>query len=117
VDGAIKLNSFLQAQTQAKMSQPFHQLPHKATIPLEPFSAEIPESVLEDLKRRIDDTPEIRETYETTGRAERDGEDLGVKKDWTNEALKLWTGDFKWYVSPAVLCRFGLGWTDIQAIH
>lgn len=99
------------------MSQPFHQLPHKATIPLEPFSAEIPESVLEDLKRRIEDTPEIRETYETTGRAERDGEDLGVKKDWINEALKLWTGDFEWYVSPVVLGRLDLGWTDTQAIH
>jgi hypothetical protein len=78
------------------MSQAFHQLPHKPTVALEPFEANISDSVLEDLKRRIDDIPEIRDTYETLGRAERDGEDLGVKKDWITEAIKLWTGGFDW---------------------
>jgi len=80
------------------MSKPFQQLPHEPTIPLKSFTANIPDSVLEDLKRRIKDTPEIRDTYETLGRAEKDGEDLGVKKGWMNEALDLWTGGFDWYV-------------------
>jgi hypothetical protein len=86
------------------MSKPFKHLPNEPTIPLKPFSANIPDSVLEDLKRRIKDTPEIRDTYETLGRAEKDGEDLGVKKGWMNEALDTWTGGFDWYISCFVLC-------------
>jgi hypothetical protein len=80
------------------MSKPFQKLPNEPTIPLKEFTANIPDSVLEDLKRRIQDTPEIRDTYETLGNAEKDGEDLGVKKDWIKEAISLWTGDFDWYV-------------------
>lgn len=80
------------------MSKPFHQLPHEPTIPLKPFKAEIPQSVLDDLKRRIEDTPEISDTYETLGRAEKEGEDLGVKKDWITEAINEWKGGFDWYV-------------------
>jgi microsomal epoxide hydrolase len=87
------------------MSKPFQQLPNEPTIPLEPFSANIPDSVLEDLERRIKDTPEIRDTYETLGRAEKDGEDLGVKKGWVNEALDTWTGGFDWYVPCVSLQR------------
>lgn len=80
------------------MSKPFHQLPHESTFPLKPFKAEIPQDVLDDLKRRIGDTPEIRDTYENSGRAERGGEDLGVKKDWLSQAIAHWKGDFDWYV-------------------
>jgi len=80
------------------MSKPFQKLPNEPTIPLKEFIANIPDSVLEDLKRRIQDTPEIRDTYETLGHAEKDGEDLGVKKDWMKKAIALWTGDFDWYV-------------------
>lgn len=78
------------------MSKPFHDLPHKTSIPLKPFTAEIPQSVLDDLKRRIGDTPEIRDTYETLGRAEKNGEDLGVKKGWMTEAINEWKGGFDW---------------------
>jgi hypothetical protein len=80
------------------MSKPFQKLPNEPTIPLKEFTANIPDSVLEDLKRRIEDTPEIRDTYETLGNAEKDGEDLGVKKDWIKDAIALWTGNFDWYV-------------------
>jgi hypothetical protein len=80
------------------MSKPFQQLPNEPTISLEPFKASIPDSVLEDLKRRINDTPEIRDTYETLGKAEKDGEDLGVKKNWMTDAISLWTGKFDWCV-------------------
>ena len=78
------------------MSKPFHTLPNEPTIPLKPFKADIPQSVLDDLKRRIEDTPEIRDTYENLNRAEKEGEDLGVKKDWLNKAIKEWTGEFDW---------------------
>lgn len=80
------------------MSKPFQKLPNEPTIPLKEFTANISDSVLEDLKRRIKDTPEIRDTYETLGNAEKDGEDLGVKKGWMNEAIALWTGEFDWLV-------------------
>lgn len=80
------------------MSKPFHTLPNEHTIPLKPFKADIPQSVLDDLKRRIEDTVEIRDTYENLNRAEKEGEDLGVKKDWLSKAIKKWTGGFDWYV-------------------
>lgn len=80
------------------MSKSFQKLPNEPTIPLKEFTANIPDSVLEDLKRRIEDTPVIRDTYETLGNAEKDGEDLGVKKGWITEAVSLWTGEFDWCV-------------------
>lgn len=80
------------------MSKPFHTLPNEPSIPLKPFTAEIAQSVLDDLKRRIEDTPEIRDTYENLDRAEKDGEDLGIKKDWMSEAIKGWKGTFDWHV-------------------
>ena len=92
----IPLSNTHKTNSAYTMSRPFQQLPNKPTIPLKPLTANIPDSVLEDLKRRIKDTPEIRDTYETLGRAEKDGEDLGVKKGWMNEALDLWTGGFDW---------------------
>lgn len=84
------------------MSKPFHRLPHTPTIPLKDFAADIDDSVLEDLKRRIHETPEIRDTYETLANADKDGEDLGVKKGWINDAVSHWTGGFDWYV--AMVC-------------
>ena len=66
---------------------------------MKPFKAEIPQSILDDLKRRIEDTPEIRDTYENLDRAEKNGEDLGVKKEWMTEAIREWKAGFDWYVT------------------
>jgi hypothetical protein len=96
--GTVSSSTFHHYDQVRTMSKPFQKLPNEPTIPLKEFTANIPDSVLEDLKRRIQDTPEIRDTYETLGNAEKDGEDLGVKKDWIKEAISLWTGDFDWYV-------------------
>jgi hypothetical protein len=99
--GTVSSSSSITTIKLGTMSKPFQNLPNEPTIPLKEFTAKIPDSVLEDLKRRIEDTPEIRDTYETLGNAEKDGEDLGVKKDWIKEAISFWTGGFDWYVIGA----------------
>ncbi|WVR06130.1 hypothetical protein IAU60_003160 [Kwoniella sp. DSM 27419] len=58
-------------------------LPHKPTIQLDEFHPSIPQIRLDDLKDRLRRSVEILPTYENTCE-----DDLGVKKDWMEGALK-----------------------------
>ena len=67
----------------------FGKLPHKPNgIEVTPFKAHAEDAQLEDLKRRICETPTPKKTYENSTTKEQ----LGITRDWLVKAIDRWEG-------------------------
>jgi hypothetical protein len=72
----------------------FATLPHAPTIPIRSFRADIAQSAIDDLSRRLHDTSLPRKTFENS----HTKEELGVTWDWMKDAVDQWK-TFDWSVS------------------
>ena len=66
--------------------------PHPPKIALKSFAVHIPQPLIDDLHRRLEDHTDIPTTYENSF---TDG-NLGVEKGWVEEALQVWRSDYDW---------------------
>jgi hypothetical protein len=73
------------------MSAPYATFPHDPSIPFKTFKAAIPQTAIDDLKRRINDSPVPRKTYENNCTKEQ----LGVTWEWMKDAVEEWK-TFDW---------------------
>ena len=69
----------------------FAQFPHTPTITVKPFRAHADQAVLDDLKRRLEDAPTPRKTYENTTFKGQ----LGITREWLLKATEHWKS-FDW---------------------
>ena len=75
------------------LPNPFHTFPHTPTIPISPFRVAIPQTDIEDLKRRVNDAPKPHRTFENS----TTDEDLGITREWLTHAVDEWKR-FDWWV-------------------
>lgn len=75
------------------MSKPYGILPNSPTIEVKPFEVDIQQKQIDDLKRRLEDTPTPRTTFENTTTDEQ----VGIKKDWLVGAVDEWKA-YDWLV-------------------
>lgn len=73
------------------LPNPFHTFPHTPTIPISPFTVNIAQGKIDDLKRRINDAVKPRKTFENS----TTDEPVGVTYDWLTNALEEWK-TFDW---------------------
>ena len=73
------------------LPNPFHSFPSTPSIVVKPFRVDIAQDKLDDLRRRIDDAPAPRKTFENT----TSDEELGIKRDWLETAVAQWK-TFDW---------------------
>ncbi|KAK8843497.1 hypothetical protein IAR55_007157 [Kwoniella newhampshirensis] len=66
----------------------YSTLPHKPTVPLEPFRIAIPEEDVMELKELLKLSRISKETYENTHAEARDG--FGVSRDWLIKTKEEW---------------------------
>jgi len=76
------------------MSNPYATLPHKASIQVDPFTVNIPQQDLDELKVILKHTRIPKETFENS---HTHPEDYGVTREWFIQAREKWL-DFDWYV-------------------
>jgi microsomal epoxide hydrolase len=62
----------------------FDVLPYKPSVKVNDFHAEAKQSILDELHRRLADTPPLPETYETSS------DEYGVSKEWMERAIAAW---------------------------
>ncbi len=74
------------------LPNPFHTLPHTPSIPVTPYKVNISQEKIDDLKRRINDAPTPRRTFENS----HTDEPLGLIRDWLLRAIEEWKS-FDWY--------------------
>jgi len=68
------------------LPNPFHSFPSTPTVDVTPFRVDFPQEKLDDLRRRIDDAPEPRKTFENSTTDEQ----LGITRDWLTHAVAQW---------------------------
>ena len=76
------------------MSSTYSTLPNKPSIPLGPFTVNIPQEDLDELKVILKHTRIPKETFENS---HTHPEDYGVTREWFIQAREKWL-DFDWSV-------------------
>lgn len=87
------------ASVPTTLPSPFHTFPHPPSVQVKPFKVEFPQADIDDLKRRINDAPPRRKTYENS----TTDEPLGVTREWLENALEEWK-NLDWYAARRA-CR------------
>lgn len=77
------------------------------TIPIEPFKINVPESDLEDLRRRLTD---IRWPDQLEG----SGWELGTELHWLKEICAYWRDEYDWRAAEARFNRYEQGIATVQ---
>lgn len=73
------------------LPNPFHTFPHTPTVPVSPYTIDIPQETIDDLKRRLNDAPTPRTTFENS----HTDEQLGITRKWLVDAVEEWK-KFDW---------------------
>ena len=73
------------------LPNPFHTFPNTPAIKIDPHSVNIPQEKIDDLKRRINDAPKPRKTFENSST----DEPLGLTHEWLTGAIEKWKS-FDW---------------------
>ena len=72
---------------------PSTKLPHRPSIPIEPFTVNVPQEDLDDLHRRLADVKPLKKSYESCS---RDDAYFGVNHAWMSEAIRVWRDEYDW---------------------
>lgn len=76
------------------MSNPYATLRNNPSIQVDPFTVNIPQQDLDELKVILKHTRTPKETFENS---HTHPEDYGVTREWFIQAREKWL-DFDWYV-------------------
>jgi hypothetical protein len=88
--------------SQSHSQIPYSNPPHKPSITIKPYHPHIDQHLIDDLQKRLHNSNDILTTYENSYA----DQDLGVTKEWIEETLGVWRGDYDWLVLIGMIVAF-----------
>ena len=95
-----RMTETLASTAPATADRPFHQPPFTPSIEVNAWRVEFPQEQIDQLRRRIEDTPAPRKTFENS----KTVEPVGITLEWLQDAINQWKV-FDWYAMLVLLCQ------------